>query len=88
VNEPKQQTVNITPEQVQKACASAIKLLQDDTKVSIPPSLALSGDLTIIMGILNALAQGQAVLGNPPVPLEAPKPKGGEESAGSAIAED
>ena len=83
MNEPKQQQINITPEQVQKACASAIKLLSDDTKVNIPPSMALSGDLTIIMGILNALAAGQAVLGNPQAPLAAPKPSGGEGSEGS-----
>ena len=87
VNEPKQQTVNVTPEQVQKACGSAIKLLQDDNRVNIPPSMALSGDLTIIMGILNALASGQAVLGNPQAPLEAPKLKGGEGSAESETAE-
>ena len=75
MNEPKQQQqINITPEQVQKACGSAIKLLQDDNRVNVPPSMALSGDLTIIMGILQSLATGAAVLTNPPVEL----PKGND----------
>ena len=77
--------IEIQPEQVQKACVSAVKLLTDDTRVNVPPSMALSGDLTILMGILNALASGQAVLGNPQPPLEIPKSKGGEGSAGSEI---
>ena len=59
-------TVNISNEQVQQAAASGAKLLSDDERVSIPPSMAMSGDLAILMTCLNGLANGTIMLGNPP----------------------
>lgn len=59
------QNVNISQEQVARAAAAGVALLNDDERVSVPPSLALSGDLTILVGMLTSLASGQAVLANP-----------------------
>jgi len=70
----KQQQVNVTNEQVSRACAAVGKLLCDDERVNVPPSLAMSGELTIVVGILQSLATGAAVLTNPPVEL----PKGND----------
>lgn len=64
--------VNLTPEQIQKAALAGAKLLGDDERVSVPPSMALSGDLTILNAILLALGNGQAVLSSPP-PQEVPE---------------
>ena len=60
--------VNVSNEQVMKACGSAAKLLTDDERVSVPPSLAMSGDLSIAVGVLTSLSTGQAVITNPPLP--------------------
>lgn len=60
-----QQTVNITQDQVARAAQAGVKLLNDDERVNVPPSLALSGDLTVLVGVLSSLASGQAVLANP-----------------------
>ena len=71
--------VNITPDQVARAAASGIKLLSDDERVSVPPSVAMSGDLTILVGFLNGLANGELVLGPAPKP-DSVLPPGGPEA--------
>lgn len=71
------QNVNISQEQVARAAAEGVKLLQDDERVNVPPSLALSGDFAVLVGCLSSLATGQAVLTNPEPPAAADA--GGEE---------
>lgn len=73
------QQVNITNEQIARAAQSTQKLLNDDEHVSIPPSLALSGDLSIIIGILGGLASGNLVVGNPPEAQVVAPPETGQE---------
>lgn len=58
--------VNISNEQIARAALATSKLLTDDDRVNIPPSVALSGDLTVIMGVLGGLAQGTLIVGNSP----------------------
>ena len=73
-------TVQIQPEQIQRAAQAGLKLLNDDERVNISPSLALSGDFAILNGMLQALASGQAVLGNPEKPLAPPVKIPGDDS--------
>ena len=63
------QSVNITPEQIQKAAQAGVNLLSDDERVSVPPSMALNGDLSVLNAVLVALANGQAIV---TAPQEAP----------------
>lgn len=69
MNQPKQ--IEIQPGQVQNAAAAGVKLLTDDDRVNVPPSMATDGTFSILIGLLNALASGQAVMGNPSA-VEAP----------------
>lgn len=64
--------VNLTPEQIQKAAQAGVKLLSDDERVTVPPSMALSGDLQVLNAILVAIGNGQAVL-SAPTPPEMPE---------------
>lgn len=57
--------VNISPEQIQRAAMAGANLLADDERVSVPPSMALSGDLSVLNAVLLALANGQAVISSP-----------------------
>lgn len=59
------QQVQVQPEQVQGAAAAGVKLLTDDARVNVPPSMAQDGTFVLLTGLLQALATGQAVLGNP-----------------------
>jgi hypothetical protein len=70
------QQVQVQPEQVQAAAQAGVKLLMDDARISIPPSMAQDGTFVLLTGLLQALATGQAVLGNP---VDA-EPEGGEGS--------
>lgn len=60
------QQVNVSTEQVAKACMETAKLLQNDDRVNVPPSMAMDGSLALAVGILTSLANGQAILTNPP----------------------
>ena len=62
----------ITPVQVQMAAAAGVKLLQQDD-LMVPLSVAKSGALSILEGMLNALANGEVVLTNPPPPENIPQ---------------
>lgn len=70
--------VNISAEQVAAASRAGLKLLTDDERVNVPPSMALSGDLTILTGFLQGLASGELVLGPRPQEPEVLTPGGGE----------
>lgn len=50
--------------QVQMAAAAGVKLLQQDDLL-VPLSVAKSGALSILEGMLTALANGEVVLANP-----------------------
>lgn len=51
--------------QVQMAASAGVKLLQVDD-LPVPMSIAKSGALSILEGLLNALANGEVVLAPPP----------------------
>lgn len=55
----------ITPVQIQMAAASGVKLLQQDD-LMVPLSVSKSGALGILESMLNALANGEVVLSQPP----------------------
>lgn len=57
----------VSPVQVQMAAAAGVKLLQVDD-LPVPMSIAKSGALSILDGMLQALANGELVLGPPPPP--------------------
>lgn len=60
----------VTAIQVQMAAAAGVKLLQVDD-LPVPMSIAKSGALSVLEGMLNALAQGEVVLGPAPPPNQA-----------------
>ncbi len=74
------QQIQVQPEQVQKAAAAGLKLLTDDGRVNLPPSMAQDGTYVLLTGLLQALASGQAVLGNPAPPETADKVANDDES--------
>jgi hypothetical protein len=55
----------VTGVQVQMAAAAGVKLLQIDD-LPVPMTIAKSGALSILEGLLNALASGEVVLSPPP----------------------
>ncbi len=56
----------VTAVQIQMAAAAGVKLLQVDD-LPVPMSIAKSGALSVLEGMLQALAQGEVVLGPAPV---------------------
>lgn len=83
----------VSPVQVQMAAAAGVKLLQIDD-LPVPMSIAKSGALNVLEGMLQALASGELVLGpaqpqnigvggpKPPIaPVETP-PQGDQEESG------
>jgi len=67
----------ITPVQIQMAAAAGVKLLQVDD-LPVPLVVAKTGALGILEGMLQALANGEVVLSQPPaagLPV-APPPAG------------
>jgi len=56
------QQIQLNQHQIAKACKSAHELLNDDERVTILPSMSLSGDLVIVNSILSALVTGESVL--------------------------
>ncbi len=62
----------ITAVQVQMAAAAGVKLLQVDD-LAVPLVVAKSGALGVLESMLQALANGEIVLGPPPVVPELPK---------------
>ena len=65
----------ITAVQVQMAAAAGVKLLQVDD-LPVPLAVAKSGALGILEGMLQAIANGEVVLSQPPaaeVPAAPPK---------------
>ncbi len=60
----------VTAVQVQMAAAAGVKLLQIDD-LPVPMSIAKSGALSVLEGMLNALAAGEVVLGPSPPPNQA-----------------
>jgi len=63
MNQP--QKVQLTTQQIAQAAASTQKLLNDDARVNIPPSMAMSGDLVVINAVLGALVRGEVVVAAP-----------------------
>lgn len=57
----------VTGAQVQMAAAAGVTLLQVED-LPVPLSIAKSGALGVLEGMLTALAQGEVVLANAPVP--------------------
>ena len=57
----------VTAVQVQMAAAAGVKLLQVDD-LPVPMSIAKSGALSVLEGMLSALANGEVVLGPAPPP--------------------
>jgi len=64
--------MEVTAVQVQMAAAAGAKLLQSDD-LMVPLSVAKSGALGILESMLQALANGEVILGPPPA--EAPEKK-------------
>jgi hypothetical protein len=54
----------VSPVQIQMAAAAGVKLLQVDD-LPVPLSVAKSGALGVLEGMLQALAQGEVVLAQP-----------------------
>ena len=65
----KQPPQTLDPEQIKRAAASGVELLNTRGAVNVPSHMALSGDIQILDIVLKALAAGSVVLGKP-VPLE------------------
>lgn len=61
----------ITPVQIQMAAAAGVKLLQVDD-LPVPLVVAKTGALGILEGMLQALANGEVVLSQPPVATPGP----------------
>ena len=61
----------VTAVQVQMAAAAGVKLMQVDD-LPVPLSVAKSGALGILEGMLQALASGEVMLVQPPAPPAAP----------------
>ncbi len=57
----------VTGAQVQQAAAAGVVLLQVED-LPVPLSIAKSGALGVLEGMLNALANGEVVLANPQLP--------------------
>ncbi len=55
----------VTAAQIQMAAAAGVKLLQVDD-LPVPLSVAKSGALGVLDGMLQAIANGEVVLGPPP----------------------
>ena len=55
---------DVSPVQVQMAAAAGVKLLQI-AELPVPMSIAKTGALSILEGMLQALASGELVLGPP-----------------------
>lgn len=54
--------------QIQQACKAGVGLLTD-RELKVPAPMAISGELTVLVQVLTALAQGELVAMNaPPVP--------------------
>ena len=62
----------VSPVQVQMAAAAGVQLLSNPD-LPVPMAIAKTGNLSILEGILQSLAQGQVVLAAPPPDPEAKK---------------
>jgi hypothetical protein len=69
----------VTAVQVQMAAAAGVKIMQVDD-LPVPMSVAKSGALGILEGILQALANGEVVLTPPQAPQQEAAPAKGDES--------
>lgn len=84
---PQQQQQQVTPVQIQMAASAGVELLSNKD-LPVPMSLAKSGALAVLDGMLGAIARGDlVVVPNPelqkaavPVPDGPTPPDGGEES--------
>lgn len=56
-----QQKVEISNQQIAQAAANIGRLLNDDERVSLPPSMARSGDLVIMDVVLGGLSNGTLI---------------------------
>ena len=61
------QGMELTPQQVQVAAQAGVQLFAKEGAVNIPSTWAMNGTFAILNGLLNALAQGVAILANPSV---------------------
>ena len=57
----------VSAQQIAMAAAAGVRLLQEED-LPVPLSVAKSGALGILEGMLQALANGEVILANPPVP--------------------
>jgi hypothetical protein len=57
----------VSAQQVQMAAAAGVKLLQVED-LPVPLSVAKSGALGVLDGMLQAIANGEVILAQPPVP--------------------
>jgi hypothetical protein len=57
----------VTPVQVQMAAAAGVKLLQVED-LPVPLSVAKSGALGVLEGLLNGIAKGELAVGEPQAP--------------------
>lgn len=90
MNVPKK--VNINNQQIAQAAGNIWKLLNDDDRVNLPPSMARSGDLVIMDAILSGLASGQFICVPPEQVKEefiqpAPGANGAEAGEGASVEE-
>ena len=63
----------VSANQIQMAASAGVELLKNDA-LPVPMNIAKSGALSILEGLLIALAQGQLVVTNPPPPEAVPTP--------------
>ena len=57
------QNVSLTPDQVKSITAQAHKLLSDDDRVDVPPSMAMDGSYQLLMMLLTSLSNGELSVG-------------------------
>lgn len=82
-NQQQQPQITLTNQQIAQAAGEVLKLLNDDERVSIPPSMARSGSLVIMDKILQSLVNGEVVMANPDMlKPEAIKTPDGDEGTG------
>jgi len=57
--------ISLNNQQIAQAAADIFKLINDDERVNISPSLARSGSLVIMDQVLSSLISGEVVVANP-----------------------
>lgn len=70
--------MNATPQQIRAAAAAGVELLSNKD-LPVPLGIAIGGQLSVLHSMLNAVANGELVLVNPPEQQAVPSKEDGEQ---------